>query len=578
MGWKADQIVDTDVLIIGSGGTGLRAAIEARRYGVQVFVIDKGVIGMNSNTRYSGGGLKAALPGILETRYTTIFSTPEEHFQAALVHGEYLNDQELIETLALEAPARVLELQEFGVTTFRAMYYHIHYPHGTGLVAPQMAYAKKLGCQLRPGIVPTNLIVENDRVTGCLGFNVHTEKPVLIRAKAVILATGGAGEIYERNDTTVATTGDGFSLAFRVGLQLRDMEIVQFEPYVQAEPGLPMMDRHECEAEFFGILRNKEGQEFLKNYLPPRQQAVDSFEKQFGIPLTDIRERVSRAMVSEVHAGRGDNGAVLFDLTHVPPDKWDADIASRYTRAALMRHGFDPTKKPIHVMPGAICNLGGIVINPCCETALAGLYAAGEVAGGVHGAARLGGDALVETIVYGARAGKYAALRALETPAPRDGATQLNDAKAEWQALLSRPAGAAASPDTIKKKIKKIMWENVGPLRDGAGLQHALDQLEQLAAQDAPRMGASTIRQMRAVYETRSMLLTARLVVASALARTESRGAHYRLDFAYRDDRTWLKNTFVQGTEKEIKITTKPIRLLRHKPGPVSKFGLEVRS
>jgi fumarate reductase (CoM/CoB) subunit A len=578
MGWKADQIVDTDVLILGSGGTGLRAAIEARRYGAQVFVVDKGVIGLNSNTRYSGGGLKAALPGILETRYTTIYSTPEEHFQAALVHGEYLNDQDLIETLALEAPARVLELQEFGVNTFQAIYYHVHYPHGTGLVAPQMAYAKELGCALRPGIVPTSLLMEGDRVAGCIGFNVHTEKPVLIRAKAVILATGGAGEIYERNDTTVTTTGDGFSLALRAGLQLRDMEIVQFEPYVQAEPSLPMLDRHECEAEFFGILRNKDGEEFLKKYLPPRQEAVDSFEKQFGMPLTDIRELVARAMVSEVHAGRGDNGAVLFDLTHVPPEKWGADIASQYTRAALMRNGFDPTQKPIHVLPGAICNLGGVVINTRCETAIPGLYAAGEVAGGVHGAARLGGDALVETIVYGARAGKHAALCALETPAPHSGEAQLEDAKKEWRTILSRPADGSSSADEIKNKVKRIMWENVGPLRDGTGLRQALDELTQLAEDQAPRMNASTIRRLRAVYEARSMLLTARLVVASALARTESRGAHYRLDYPYRDDRNWLKNTFAQGDEKEIKITTKPIRLLRHKPGPVSKFGLEVRS
>jgi len=576
--WKADQVVDTDVLIIGSGGAGLRAAIEARRYGVQVIVIDKGVIGMNSNTRYSGGGLKAALPGILETRYTTIYSTPEEHFQAALLHGEYLNDQELIETLTLEAPARVLELQEFGVTTFRAMYYHVQYPHGTGLVAPQMAYAKKLGCSLRPGIVPTQLIMEGDRVAGCLGFNTHTDRPVLMRAKAVILATGGAGEIYERNDTTATTTGDGYSLAFQAGLQLRDMEIVQFEPYVQAEPGLPMLDRHECEAEFFGILRNKDGEEFLKKYLPPRQEAVDSFEKQFGMPLTDIRERVARAMVSEVHAGRGDNGAVLFDLTHVPPEVWDADIASQYTKAVLMRNGFDPTKKPIHVLPGAICNLGGVVINAHCETAIAGLYAAGEVAGGVHGAARLGGDALVETIVYGARAGKHAALHAMQTEAPRAGETQLEDSKQEWQNILGRSAEGACAADTIKRGIKKLMWEKVGPLRDGAGLQWASDELARLAEVDAPRMFAPTLRRLREVYETRAMLLTARLVVASAMARTESRGAHYRLDYPYRDDRNWLRNIFVKGNDKDIGITTRPIRLLRHKPGPVSKFGLEVRA
>src|SRR5665811_1260257 len=222
------------------------------------------------------------------------------------------------------------------------------------------------------------------------------------RAKAVILATGGAGEIYERNDTTAVTTGDGYMLGFKAGVEFRDMEIVQFEPYVQAEPGLPEMDRHECEAEFFGILRNSQGHEFLQDYLPPQKDKVDSFEKQFGMPLTDIRERVARAMVSEVHHGRGDQGAVVFDLTGVPEEKWQADIASQYTRAVLMR-GFDPGKTPIHVLPGAICTLGGIAIDAHCRTGVSGLFAAGEVAGGVHGAARLGGDALVETIVFGAR-------------------------------------------------------------------------------------------------------------------------------------------------------------------------------
>ena len=283
-------------------------------------------------------------------------------------------------------------------------------------------------------------------------------------------------------------------------------------------------------------------------------------------------------MVSEVHAGRGDNGAVLFDLTHVPPEAWDADIASQYTKAVLMRNGFDPTKKPIHVLPGAICNLGGVVINAHCETAIAGLYAAGEVAGGVHGAARLGGDALVETIVYGARAGKHAALYAMQSQAPRTGGAHLENSKREWQEILGRPAEGSCAADAIKKKIKKLMWDKVGPLRDGAGLRLANDELARLAEHDAPRMYAPTVRRLREVYEARSMLLTARLVVASALARTESRGAHYRLDYPYRDDRNWLRNIFVQGNEGEIVTTTSPIRLLRHKPGPVSKFGLEVRA
>jgi len=531
---------------------------------------------MNSNTRFSGGGLKAALPGILEDRYTTIFSTPEEHFYQALVHGEFLNDQELIETLAVEAPARVLELQEFGVEHFEALYYHVHYPHGTGLVEPLMAHARALGCTMRPGITPTDLLLDGDRVVGCIGFDVHTSRPLAISAKAVILATGGAGEIYERNDTTAGTTGDGLLLAFKAGAEFRDMEIVQFEPYVQAEPGLPQMDRHECEAEFFGILRNAHGEEFLQNYLPPRQNQVDSFEKQFGIPLTDIRERVARAMLSEVHEGRGDHGAVLFDLTGVSADKWSADIASEYTRAVLMR-GFDPAKEPVHVLPGAICTLGGITIDAQCHTTVPGLFAAGEVTGGVHGAARLGGDALVETIVFGARAGKYAAVYAAETKRSAVSQSRQNAVMGEWDSVLERPPAESPTTDSVKTLLKRLMWTHAGPLRDEKGLRKALGQLDGLDEQ-AGRLGARSLRGIRAAYEARSMLLVARMVLMSALARTESRGAHYRLDHPYRDDVAWLGNIFLAPDGHRLSLNVRPTRFPRHRPSLVSKFGVEVRS
>ena len=574
MSWKAWRTLETDVLVIGSGGAGLRAAIEARRYGADVLVIDKVVIGMNSNTRFSGGGLKAALPGILEDRYTTIFSTPEEHFFQALLHGEFLNDQELIETLAIEAPARVLELQEFGVEHFGALYYHVHYPHGTGLVEPLMAHARGLGCALRPGIMPSELLLDGDRVIGCIGFDVHASRPLTISAKAVILATGGAGEIYERNDTTAGTTGDGHLLAYTAGAEFRDMEIVQFEPYVQAEPGLPEMDRHECEAEFFGVLRNARGEEFLQKYLPPRQEQVDSFEKQFGMPLTDTRERVARAMVTEVHEGRGDQGAVLFDLTKVPADKWSADIASEYTRAVLMR-GFDPDERPVHVLPGAICTLGGLVIDAQCHTTVRGLFAAGEVAGGVHGAARLGGDALVETIVFGARAGKHAALYAAEAEqAPVDERRQ-TDAVREWDTMLKRPAGGPTA-ESVTTDLKRLMWTHAGPLRSEQGLREALERLDDLDA-EASGLGARSLRGIRALYEVRSMLLVARMVLMSALARTESRGAHYRLDHPYRDDIGWLGNIILTPDGRGLSLSVRPTRFPRHKPSAVSKFGVEVR-
>ena len=575
MRFRAEKEIRTDVCIVGSGGAGLRAAIEARRHGVAVLLVDKVVMGTNNNTRYSGGGFKAALPGILSNAYTKIFDSPREHFEAALIHGEYLNDQELIETLCYDAPARVLELKDFGVEHFRDMYLKVPYPHGTGIVKPMLEKVKEMGVKTKPGFVVAELIVRNHTIKGLWGFDVYAGNWFTVYAKSVILATGGAGEIFERNDTTFNTTGDGYALAYRAGATLRDMEIVQFEPYIQAEPGLPMMDRHECEAEFYGILRNKEGDDFLKNYMPPSKEELDAFHKQFGAHLTDIRERVARAMAFEVHAGRGDGGAVLFDLTHVPDEKWEADIASQYTRKALLR-GFDVHRKSVHVFPGAICTLGGIKINSTTEASIRGLFAAGEVAGGVHGAARLGGDALVETIVYGARAGKAAALYALSISATRS-LPKGSHVRTKLEAILTHPPNDIGRPQTIKNKIKSAMWRNVGLLRSEEGLQGALQEMDQIRRETIPFLFAPSYRDLREATEAQNMVLVAEMVTRSALMRQESRGAHYRLDHPYRDDRNWLKNIFISERGGRMVLRKEQISLVKVRPLKISKFGLEVK-
>jgi fumarate reductase (CoM/CoB) subunit A len=575
MRFRSEKEIRTDVCIVGSGGAGLRAAIEARRHGVDVLLLDKVVIATNNNTRYSGGGFKAALPGILSNAYTKIFDSPREHFEAALVHGEYLNDQELIETLCYDAPARVLELKDFGVEHFRDLYLKVPYPHGTGIVKPLLETGKALGVKTKPGLVVAELIVQKGAVKGLWGFDIFNGHWFTIYAKSVILTTGGAGEIFERNDTTYNTTGDGYALAYRAGATLRDMEIVQFEPYVQAESGLPMMDRHECEAEFYGILRNREGEDFLKKYMPPSKEALDAFHKQFGAHLTDIRERVARAMAFEVHSGKGDQGAVLFDLRHVPDEKWEADIASQYTRKCLLR-GFDVHQNPVHVFPGAICTLGGVRINSSTETDVEGLFAAGEVAGGVHGAARLGGDALVETIVYGARAGKAAALHALATPLTKS-LPKGRHARTKLETILARSPNEAGNPQAIKTRIKSIMWQEVSLLRQEEGLRRALSEIQKIGDEALPYLFAQTSRELREAVEARNMVLVAEMVTRSALMRRESRGGHYRLDYPYRDDRDWLVNLFIREKAGRMALKREPIHLVKMKPQKMSKFGLEVR-
>ncbi len=577
---KLSQIQDikTDVLIIGSGGAGLRAAIEAKRYGMDVLIVDKVVIGTNNNTRYSGGGFKAALPGILSDAYTRIPETPYEHTLLALEHGEYLNDENLIETLCYFAPARILELKEFGVEHFRDMYLKVPYPHGTGLVKPLMQTMKEMGCRKIPGFVVIDLLYGDGRCNGAVGFNVYKKKFYKIDSKSTILCTGGAGEIFARNDTTANTTGDGYALAFRAGAPLRDMEIIQFEPYIQAEPGLPMMDRHECEAEFYGILRNRTGEEFLQNYMPAKKAELDAFHKQFGSHLTDIRERVARAMAEEVRAGRGDKGAVFFDLTVVPDQKWEADIASIYTKSTLLR-GFDTKKKWLHVYPGAICSLGGIEINERCETGLQGLFAAGEVTGGVHGAARLGGDALAETIVFGAIAGKSAALYALESEPAKGDEAQIEEIIESVKTRINASADESYSADILelKKALKTLMWENSGLIRSKEGLEKTIDKIDQFKKERLPQLKANSLRELEGIIEIRNMCLVSEMVSKAAKLREESRGAHYREDFPCRDDRKWLANIFIRNQDEQMKLEVRPKLHFKYKPNSISKFGFEVK-
>jgi succinate dehydrogenase/fumarate reductase flavoprotein subunit len=563
----------TDVLIIGSGGAGLRAAIEARRYGVKVTLVDKVVIGMNNSTRYSGGGIKAALPGILSTAYTTQYQDPREHFRQAMIHGEYLNDEALVEIMTFEGPARVLELKGLGVDTFDAMYLKVHYPHGSGLIGPLVKTARTMGCSLRPGMVITQILVEGGRVVGAAGVDIYRDRMAVFETGAIVIATGGAAETFLRNDTTVNTTGDGYTLALDAGASLRDMEIVQFEPYVQAEPGLPMMDRHEAEAEFHGVLRNALNEDFLVKYLPAVKSGQIPFEEQFGMALTDIRERVARAMVTEVAAGRGDNGAVLFDLRQVPAEKWQSDFASQYTRNVLLR-GFDVEKKPVHVLPGAICTLGGIAIDADCRTDVPGLFAAGEATGGVHGAARLGGDGLLDPIVFGARAGRSAALAV--NGMPEISQTVVEKARAAVQdTLIDTPADLGALAK-LRDRVKRTMWEQVGILRNGEAIAAAIPVLDEVAEQ-VRATKVRSLRQFKTRLETLNLARVGRMIAGAAARRTESRGAHFRTDFPQRDDGRWLVNHFVRQKGKELVYTERPIKLRTTQLIKQSKFGIEVK-
>ncbi len=557
---EKDLTIETDVLVIGTGLAGLRAAVEARKYGTDVIVVDKSVTALNNSSAFSGGCFKVALPGILGAmgRYIGIPKTPEEHFKATIEYGEFLNDQRLVETMCVEGPARVLELQEFGVQHWSDLNLGVPYPHGKGYMRPLAQKIREMGIKIHQRAFITDLLVKDQTVVGAVGFDVFRGNFLIFKAKSVILATGGAGEIYRRNDTPYTITGEGFAIAFRAGMDLINMEITMFEPYVQAESGLPMMDRHEAEVEFYGILRNKDGEDFLPGYVPLKGKGDERFDQAYGTWVPDIRERISRAMATEVRQGRGDQGAVLFDLTKAPQEKWDADLASRYVRDVLLR-GFNYKEKFLHVFPGCICFLGGIKITPDGETKLKGLYAAGEIAGGVHGAARLGGNALTDCIVFGPRAGRSAANYALKNRRLECALQEIENRKGELFQILKQPIEKEADPKRVKEHVQSLMFEHVGILREGKGLETALGALLKTRAEVLPRLFARDLRELKEAVEVKSMVMVSEMVTRAALFRKESRGDHHRLDYPQRDNEKWLKNIVINQKGGEIKIRTQPV-------------------
>lgn len=566
------KIYETDVLIIGSGLAGLRAAIEASRYGVKVHLVDKSVIGYNSNTRISAGHIKAAAIKPRPFASSTP-SSPIEHFKNKILIGEFLNNQRLTEILCFEVPAKKYELKDFGIIGLigvdkKGLQDYYSFPYASGLITPLIKTCKRIGVNILRNINMIDLISINDKVVGAYGFHGITGDFIIFKAKNTILATGGAGEVYKRNDTAVTATGDGLAMAYRSGALLMDMEMQHFEPFVHSENNLPMMDRREAYAAWFGILRNKLGEDFLPKYLKKfNPDSNQPFHIQYGVYNPDIRHIISRAMGIEVYENRGDQGAVFFDLSKVPDEAWNVDKSSLYLKYVLCR-GYNLKKDWIHVMPGAITTLGGILINEKGETSLTGLNAAGEVAGGVHGAARFGGDALAEALVFGAIAGADAAKKTLFLRDYNFDKFELIEEKLEkLEELFGKES--TINLKEIEKAIKDTMWKNVGLVRTKTGLEKAIEQIKIIENDFNHKVFCKNLRDLRTVIEIKNMLQCSEMIALSALKREETRGVHFRYDFPLTDNDKWLKNILIKKVEKEMVLSTKEVNFSWYKPDTI---------
>ena len=551
------ELVETDVLIVGAGAAGLRAAIELVREGVDVLVLGKRRHG-DAHTVWAAGGINASLGNLdPDDRW-------EIHAADTIGEGHFVNDPKAVEMLAREAPERILELRDwgcpfsltedgklnqryFGAQSFRRTCFAGDRT-GEAILGTLVDKAKEEGVPYREDVYVTKLLKSGERIMGAAGFDLGSGQRLLFRARAVVLAAGGFTSIYRRGSSRPdENNGDAMALAYEAGAALKDMEFVQFHPTGMIEPG-EMDGRLVTEAVRGegGRLYNAKGERFMEKYSPEHMEL-------------DARDVVARANYREIQEGRGTlDGAVLLDISHRDPGYVKERLPNMYEQ--FMEQGVDITQEPMKVSPTAHYGMGGIEVDPrTCATAVEGLFAVGESTAGVHGANRLGGNSLAETVVFGKILGEHLAHALGDLPpVPLDERA----ARGHFAALDALAAGPGGTePEALIDELRDLVWDHAGIVRTGDGLREGIEKLRNLEE----RAGKLRIpddspgRSLEHVLNLRAMLTAAEAVMRSALAREESRGAHHREDFPEEAD-GWQKNILcARDEEGGMHLWTEPV-------------------
>jgi fumarate reductase flavoprotein subunit len=569
--------LESDLLILGAGGAGLCAALHAadRAPGLVITVVVKGLLGRAGCTRMVQGGYNAVLRAP---------DSVDAHFLDTLRGGGFLNDQELAWRLVATAPARVAELEDrYGCFFDRGADGAIHRKPFAGQSHDRTIHKGDLtGIEImnrlteqvweRPAIRvleehrALDLLADGEgRVGGALLLDIRTGGFVLASARATLLACGGGPTMYRVVACSADKSADGVALAYRAGAPLRDMEMVQFHPTGLVVPGSLMTGAllEEGLRGAGGRLFNAAGERYMARHDPVRLER-------------STRDVVARASYLEIAEGRGTpEGGVWLDVSHL-----GAEAVERSFRGMVRRcrdFGLDLARQPVPVMPTAHFLMGGAVIDPDCRTAREGLFVAGEDAGGVHGANRLGGNGVADSTVFGGIAGDVMAEWVVGRPRPAGSA-----ADAERRAAAARaPLGRATRDEVVplRAAMRDLMWEHAGLVRTAAGLQSALDALAELAARLAAvgvPGGPAFNLAWQAWLDTRNQALVAGLIARSALERRESRGAHYRADHPEPDDARWLVTVRVADRGGAPSVWTEPVPLTRARPESAPAAMVEI--
>ena len=561
-------VLETDVAVIGSGGAGLMCALHAAATDprLSITIVSKGAVGRSGCTRMVQGGFNAALGE---------GDSLETHFRDTLEGGRYLNDQELAWTLVHDAPGVIHELEEqFGCLFDRTATGELELkPFGGQSVDRTVHRADQTGLEimgrLRDQILRISareledwraldlLFDQHGELAGLTVLDLRSGQAAVLLARVVVVATGGSATMYRIAAPAREKTGDGIAMCYRAGLELRDMEMLQFHP-TGLVAGTSALTGAVLEEGLRGAgahLRNALGERYMERVDPARLER-------------STRDVVARASYMEIVEGRGTpSGGVLLDISHLGAAEVERRFGEMAARTRLV--GADLAAGPVEVAPTAHFHMGGAVVDVDCVTSIHGLLVAGEDAGGAHGANRLGGNGVAESTVFGARAGETAAelvdCRGLYFPDPELVAASVDRAYGPLRRTAGQP------PFALTERLKETMWTRCGLVRDRAGLLAAREELARLG-EESDRVAVTGPPEANPAWQQaldlESQLTVARLIVESALAREESRGAHFRADFPEQDDESWLRAVLVaRGSDGEPQLSTRPVELTRLAPG-----------
>ncbi len=583
---EVDEVLETDVLVVGGGGAGIVAAIESAKPGIDVTLAVKGLIGHSGCT-------PAALGGIAGFYVRDPRDSWWQHFEDTVIGGAFLSDQALVEVFSKDVPMALLALEEWGCIFDRddngGPYLRQFGGHtyrrsvgsgdrsGTEMIKGLKARLFKSPVRILDELSITRLLTdEQGEIVGATALDIRSGKFLVIKARAVILATGGMGRVFPLAYTADWNVGDGYYMAMLAGAKVIDLEMLQWHPTaIWWPPGLRGMAGSEALRSEGGRLYNKYGERFMMKYSPEWLEVA-------------TRDFVSRSIYREYTAGNATaNGGVYLSLTHIPADIIEKRLPTMFSN--ILSVGIDLRTEPVEITPAAHYTDGGVVVNVFWESEdVSGLYAAGEVSGGIHGGNRLGSNSLPDLMVTGTRAGQAASIRVLNLKKmdkiPKITQDQVREERLRVFAPLERRDGI--SPLELRDRHLDIMWQYLSVIRDEKGLKKLVAEMDAMWNEELPKVSVSDRTgtwnyEWLEALDLYPRLFMGQAMALSALMRTESRANHYREDYPDTDNKNWLKNTEVSydpsgSTVSEmIKTSTRPIRVTLLTPEAADLPGLK---